>query len=184
MAGRLQSTAFKAKQRIRQIDQHCLAQQPSLEGGMGPRSTSGPDQHDNATPSRARTWAATMINNHMHQHRAREQRVHVAEDLGSTFIARLPIRGVVSRDPDTNCSVGRSFIEGIIASKEDEKKRRKAVPIATQATVAQKRMAPTRFTLLASEHMAGTSRVQARWHRNTGIDEAIGRDGEWARMIM
>lgn len=44
----------------------------------------------------------------------------------------------MSRDPDTNCSVGRSFMEGI-ASKEDEKKRRKAVPIATQATVAQKR---------------------------------------------
>ena len=39
----------------------------------------------------------------------------------------------------------------------------------TQATVAPKRMAPTRIMLLASEHMAGTSQAQARWHRNTGL---------------
>lgn len=72
------------------------------------------------------------------------------------------MREVVSRDQTLPlCLSWKDCVEG-------DEKEAQACADRTQATVAQKRMAPTRFHV-ASEHMAGTSQVQARWHRNTGL---------------
>ena len=106
-----------------------------------------------------------MINsNHVHRHRhENKSKKSTIDDLSPRYASAdeksriVRVEHYSARLSHPNC-VGkrRKQAQGFVADR-------------TQATVAPMQMASTRA---ASEHMAGTSRVQARWHTSTG--EAIG----------